>query len=245
MVLPGLIVKKVGMTRVIDDNGRYIPVTLVEVDNQKVTKILTPERDGYHGIQVGYYAKKEKQLTKPDFIRLQKAGISDCYSRFTEFRLDSAVEGLELGTELTSAGLEGVTSIDVVGITKGRGFQGVIKRWGFSTGSRTHGSMYHRRTGSLGSNTTPGRVYKNKKMPGCMGAERITIKNLKIVSIEGNVIAVKGSVPGPKTGFVVVKSAVKTDEKNDAFDLISYEEEVAEETVVETETKEEATNEEA
>ncbi len=209
MVLPGLIVKKVGMTRVIDEQGHYIPVTLVEVDNQRITKILTPERDGYHGVQVGYYAKKEKQLTKPDFVRLQKAGVSECYSRFTEFRLDSAVEGLQLGTQLTSEALKDVTAIDVIGVTKGRGFQGVIKRWGFSTGSRTHGSMYHRRTGSLGSNTTPGRVYKNKKMPGCMGAERITIKNLKIVSIEDNVIAVKGSVPGFNNGFLCIRPSSK------------------------------------
>ena len=209
MVLPGLIVKKVGMTRVIDEQGHYIPVTLVEVDNQRITKILTPERDGYHGVQVGYYAKKEKQLTKPDFVRLQKAGVSECYSRFTEFRLDSAIEGLQLGTQLTSEALKDVATIDVIGVTKGRGFQGVIKRWGFSTGSRTHGSMYHRRTGSLGSNTTPGRVYKNKKMPGCMGAERITIKNLKIVSIEDNVIAVKGSVPGFNNGFLCIRPSSK------------------------------------
>ena len=207
----GLIAKKVGMTRVVGESGQMIPVTLLKVVNQKVTKVLTPERDGYHGLQVGYYEKAEHRLTKPDITRLRKVSIQENFSRFKEFRLDSAEEGVEVGAEFGVDRLGAPTSLDVTGITKGHGFEGAITRWGHKTGRRTHGSHFHRRPGSLGQRTTPGRVYKNKEMPGHMGCAQRTVQNLKVVDIdaENNVIAIKGSVPGFRDGFVLVQPSLK------------------------------------
>jgi len=212
MAVPGIIVKKVGMTRVVDANGDIVPVTLLAVDNQKVTKICTPEKEGYHAVQVGYYPKREKRLTKPDVARLRKAGVQDNYARFKEFRTEGALEGVELGTAVeVGTILEGVTAVDVTGISKGRGFQGAVKRWGASTGRRTHGSHFHRRPGSLGQCTTPSRVYKNKHVPGHMGAKQRTVQNLTVVKVdaENAVIAIKGSVPGHNDGYLVVKPSIK------------------------------------
>jgi large subunit ribosomal protein L3 len=208
---PGLVVKKVGMSRMVDVQGNMIAVTLLQVDNQKVTKILTPERDGYHGIQVGYYTKPEFRLSKADVGRLRKVKVEDNFCLFREFRLEQPIEGLEVGHPLTMTGLEKVTAVDVVGITKGRGFQGAIKKHGSKIGRMTHGSMYHRRTGSLGSNTTPARVIKNKKMPGHLGTDQRTVQNLKVVDIDtkNNVIALRGSVPGYSEGYLVIKPSIK------------------------------------
>ncbi len=188
-----------------------IPVTLLQVEQQKVTKILTPEKEGYHGIQVGYYTKPERLLNKPDLTRLRKANIQDNFTRFCEFRLEKPMDGVELGGLLTAEFLKEVSAVDVVGVTKGCGFQGAIKRWNASRGRMTHGSRYHRRPGSLGTRTTPGRVFPGKKVPGHMGDERCTIQNLRVVDVdlETNVIAVKGSVPGHRDGFVVLKPSVK------------------------------------
>lgn len=213
MAVPGLIAKKVGMTRVVDENGNMVPVTLLSVDNQKITKICTPEKEGYHAVQVGYYEKREKRLTKPDVARLRKAGVNENYARFKEFRTEGALEGVELGTAVEVASiLEGVKSVDVTGISKGRGFQGAVRRWGHATGRRTHGSRFHRRPGSLGQCTTPSRVYKNKGMPGHMGAKQRTVQNLVVLKVdaENNVIAVKGSIPGHNDGYLVVKPSVKS-----------------------------------
>lgn len=207
----GLVARKVGMTRMVDADGNMIPVTLLQVENQKITKVLTPERDGYHGLQVGYFTKQEKNLTKADVQRLRKVGVETNYARFKEFRTAGPLEGLDVGTALTVAMLEGVTNVDICGLTKGRGFQGSVKRHGNAIGRMTHGSRFHRRPGSLGQNTTPGRVFKNKKMPGHMGVEQITIKNLKIMDIdlENNLIAIKGSVPGQRHGFLEVRPTNK------------------------------------
>lgn len=211
MTMQGLIAKKVGMTRVLDEAGQMIPVTLLKIEDQKITKILTPDRDGYHGVQVGYYAKPEHRLTKPDIARLRKVNVDDNYTRYKEFRLDAPPEGLELGASLNAGALSEVTSVDVTGITKGHGFEGSVTRWGHKTGRRTHGSHFHRRPGSLGMRTNPGRVFKNKGMPGHMGNVQRTVQNLRIVDIdlEANVIALKGSVPGHRNAFVVVKPSVK------------------------------------
>lgn len=211
MLLPGLVVKKVGMTRMIDTEGRMVPVTLVQVDTQRVTKILTPERDGYHAIQVGYYEKPEFRMNKPDLTRLRKSNIKECFSRTREFRVEKPLEGVELGTQLNVNGLEGVFAVDVQGVTKGRGFQGAIKRWNSARGRMSHGSMYHRRTGSIGSNSWPARVFKNKHMPGHMGDVNITVQNLQIMDIdkEANVIALKGSVPGHFNGYLVISPSIK------------------------------------
>jgi len=215
MQLPGLIVKKVGMTRMVDGEGRMIPVTLVQADDQKITKILTPERDGYHGFQVGFYAKPEFRLKKPDIHRLRKVKIEDNYSRFREFRLEGAPDGVELGTALKVEGFSEIPSVDVTGLTKGRGFQGTTKRYNTHVGRRTHGSRYQRRGGSLGQCTTPGRVYKNKRMPGHMGVTNTTVQNLKILEVdhESNVIALKGSIPGHNDGYLVIRPSVKMKSK--------------------------------
>lgn len=207
----GLIARKVGMTRMVDTNGNLIPVTLLQVEDQKITKVLTPERDGYHGLQVGYFTKSEKNLTKPDIQRLRKSGIDANYARYREFRTPGPIEGLELGASLSASMFEGIVSVDVAGMSKGRGFQGAVKRWNRSIGRMTHGSRFHRRPGSLGQCTTPGRVYKNKKMPGHMGDEQRTIKNLKVVDIdlENNLIALKGSVPGQRHGYLEVRPTNK------------------------------------
>ena len=188
-----------------------IPVTLLLVEQQRVTKVLTPEKNGYHGIQVGYYDKAERLLNKPDLTRLRKANITDNFTRFCEFRLDKPMEGMELGTQLTADFLKEIAAVDVVGVSIGRGFQGAIKRWNAARGRMTHGSRYHRRPGSLGTRTTPGRVFPGKKVPGHLGDERCTIQNLRVVDIdlESNVIAVRGSVPGHRDGYVVLKPSVK------------------------------------
>jgi len=215
MQLPGLIVKKVGMTRMVDDEGRMIPVTLVQADDQKITKILTPERDGYHGLQVGFFVKPEFRLKKPDIHRLRKVKVEDNFSRFREFRLDDAPDGVELGTALKVEGFAEIPSVDVTGLTKGRGFQGTTKRYNTHVGRRTHGSRYHRRGGSLGQCTTPGRVYKNKRMPGHMGVTNTTVQNLKVLEVdhESNVIALKGSIPGHRDGYLVIRPSVKIKSK--------------------------------
>ncbi|NRA64415.1 MAG: 50S ribosomal protein L3 [Pseudobacteriovorax sp.] len=211
--MQGLIAKKVGMTRVLDEQGRMIPVTLLKIENQQITKILTSEKDGYNAIQVGYYEKAERKLNKPDLTRLRKASIDNNYTRFKEHRVEDS-SAFELGASLNVSSLNEVKTVDVTGITKGHGFEGAITRWGHKTGRRTHGSHFHRRPGSLGQRTTPGRVYKNKEMPGHMGCAQRTVQNLKVmdVDVDANVIALKGSVPGHRNGFVVVKPSLKTKE---------------------------------
>lgn len=211
MQIPGLIVKKVGMTRMVDSEGRMVPVTLLQADSQKVTKVLTADKDGYFGVQLGFFEKAEHRLGRADVHRLRKSNIPNNFSRFKEIRLEKALEGIELGASLTVASFQDVKAVDITGDCKGRGFQGAIKRHGSKIGRMTHGSMYHRRTGSLGSNTTPGRVFKNKKMPGHMGTETTTIQNLKIMDVdtEANVIALRGSVPGNNNSYLVLRPSIK------------------------------------
>jgi large subunit ribosomal protein L3 len=207
----GLIARKVGMTRMVDEKGDMIPVTLLQVEDQKVTKVLTPERDGYHGVQVGYFTKKEKNLTKADLQRLRKVGVEDNYSRFVEIRTGGPLEHYELGKNLSVGLFEGVTAVDVTGYTKGRGFQGSVKRWGTTIGRMTHGSRFHRRPGSLGQNTSPGRVFKNKKMPGQCGDVKQTVRNLVVVDIDVSqqLIAIRGSVPGNRHGYLEIRPTNK------------------------------------
>lgn len=211
MTTKGIIGKKIGMTRIFGANGDIVPVTLLEVENNQVTKILTPERDGYHGYQVGFCATKEHRLNRPDLHRLRKSGIDDNFSQFHEFRTSGAQEGISLGARLTAQLFEGVSSVDVTGFTKGRGFQGAVKRNGTHIGRMSHGSRHHRRPGSLGCRTTPGRVMKNKAMPGHMGTEQRTTSNLKVVLVdtEANVIAIKGAVPGHRGGYVFIEPSIK------------------------------------
>jgi large subunit ribosomal protein L3 len=211
MTVQGIIAKKIGMTRIVGQDGLMIPVTLLKIEHQKVTKLLTVERDGYSAIQVGYYEKPEHRLTKPDVSRLRKSQVSENFTRFIEFRTAGEAAG-ELGTVLTAEALKDLKSVDVTGITKGRGFEGAITRWGHATGRKTHGSDFYRKPGSLGTRTTPGRVFKNRGQPGQYGNVQRTTQNLKVVDvdIEKNLVAVKGSVPGCSDGYIVIKPSVKS-----------------------------------
>lgn len=204
----GLIAKKIGMTRVADTAGNFVPVTLLQIPDQKVTKLLTDERNGYVGYQVGYQIKAKKNLTKADLGRLKKVEIETAFSQFTEFRIPET--HLKVGDNVTASDLDIEVGIklDATGVTKGRGFQGATKRWNSAIGRMTHGSHFHRRPGSLGQNTTPGRCFKNRKMPGRYGAENVTIKNLEVVRVdlEKKLVALRGAVPGHKNGFVELRS---------------------------------------
>lgn len=206
----GLIVRKVGMTRMVDADGKLIPVTLLKVEEQKVTKVLNVDRDGYRGYQIGYAIKKEKNLTKADVNRLRKNSVNENFSNFVEFRTPED-SPYELGTVMSAELFKDVRAIDVTGITKGRGFQGAVKRWGASIGRMTHGSRFHRRPGSLGQCTSPGRVFKNKHQPGHMGVDSRTVKNVRVMDVDlvNNVIAIKGSVPGHREGLLEIRPTNK------------------------------------
>lgn len=206
--MQGLVAKKIGMTRVVDQNGTMIPVTLLKVEDQVVTKVVSPEKEGYNAVQVGYRVKRENRLTKADVTRLRKANISENFTSFKEFRL-TAPATLTAGTKLSLDLIDGISLVDIMGITKGRGFEGAIRRWNHARGRMTHGSDFHRRPGSLGCRTTPGRVMKGKEVPGHWGVDNCTIKNLVVVDVdkEANTIAIKGSVPGHRDGFVFLTPA--------------------------------------
>jgi large subunit ribosomal protein L3 len=206
----GLVAKKIGMTRMVDKNGQLIAVTLLQVENQKVTKVLTKERDGYDAYQVGFKETKEKNLAKPDVSRMRKVNVSDNFTQFKEFRTEAPV-AIELGAQLTTELLNGVTSVDVTGLTKGRGFTGSVKRWNTAVGRWSHGSRFHRSPGSLGTRTTPGRVFKGKPVPGHYGVEQVTIQNLSVVDVdkENSLIALSGAVPGHRNGYLFINPSVK------------------------------------
>ncbi|MEI6832701.1 MAG: 50S ribosomal protein L3 [bacterium] len=206
----GLVAKKIGMTRMVDKNGQMVAVTLLQVENQKVTKVLTKERDGYDAYQVGFYETKEKSLTKPDVARLRKVNVKESFTSFKEFRTEVPV-AVELGAQLTTELLNGVTAVDVTGITKGRGFAGSVKRWNTAVGRWSHGSRFHRSPGSLGTRTTPGRVFTGKPVPGHYGVEQVTIQNLSVVDVdkENSLIALSGAVPGHRNGYLFIKPSIK------------------------------------
>jgi len=204
-----LIGKKVGMTQIFDENGKVIPVTAIEVGPCTVTQIKTVEQDGYTAVQLGYGDVKESKLNKPELGKFKKSNIAP-KKYLKEVRLDS-IEGMKVGDELKADVFAEGDKVDIQGTSKGKGFQGVIKRWGQSRGPMGHGSMYHRRPGSMGSTSTPGRVYKGKRLPGHMGVQTVTIQNLAVVKVDTdkNVILVKGSVPGAKGSILKIKSSVK------------------------------------
>lgn len=206
----GLVAKKIGMTRMVGKDGQMIAVTLLQVENQKVTKVLTKERDGYDAYQVGYKETKEKNLAKPDVARMRKVNVNENFTCFKEFRTEAPVT-VELGSQLTTELLNGVTSVDVTGLTKGRGFSGSVKRWDTAVGRWSHGSRFHRSPGSLGTRTTPGRVFMGKKIPGVYGTEQVTIQNLNVVDVdkENSLIALSGAVPGHRNGYLFIKPSIK------------------------------------
>ena len=206
--MKGILGKKIGMTQVFTEEGLVIPVTVVEAGPVAVTQIKTLENDGYEAIQVGYVDAKEKALNKPQKGHLAKAGVLKRHLK--EFRVDT-VEGYEVGQEIKADLFTAGEKIDVTGISRGKGFQGPIKRHGQSRGPESHGSRYHRRPGSMGACSYPGRVFKNKKLAGHMGSVKITIQNLEVVRVdaEKNLLLIKGAIPGAKGSVVTVKAAIK------------------------------------
>lgn len=203
----GLIGKKIGMTQVFDDTGRLTPVTVIAVEPNTVIGQKTVEKDGYNAVVVGYREMKPIQITKP-YAGQFPEGIAP-KKLIKELRDFS--EPVEVGQALGVALFEGTRFVDVSATSKGKGFQGVMKRWGFGGGRSTHGSKFHREPGSTGQNTYPHRTFKNKKLPGHMGSDSVTVQNLKIVKIdvENGFILVKGAIPGTRNSVVVVSSAVK------------------------------------
>lgn len=204
-----LIGKKVGMTQIFDENGLVIPVTVIEAGPCVVAQVKTVETDGYDAIQLGFGEVKAKRVNKPSMGHFAKSKL-EAKKHLREFRLDD-VANFKVGDEVKADIFQEGEKVDIQGITKGKGFQGVIKRHGQSRGPMGHGSMYHRRPGSMGSTSTPGRVFKGKKLPGHMGQETVTIQNLDVVKVDmdKNVILVKGSVPGCKGAILKIKTATK------------------------------------
>ncbi|MEC2075512.1 50S ribosomal protein L3 [Metabacillus fastidiosus] len=205
----GILGRKIGMTQVFAENGDLIPVTVIEASPNVVLQKKSVETDGYEAIQVGFADKREKLSNKPEKGHVAKANTAP--KRFVrEFRgadLEQYEVGQEVKVDIFTAG----EIVDVTGVSKGKGFQGAIKRHGQSRGPMSHGSRYHRRPGSMGP-VAPNRVFKNKLLPGRMGGERVTVQNLEIVKVdaERNLLLIKGNVPGPKKALITVKNAVKS-----------------------------------
>ena len=204
-----IIGKKIGMTQIFDETGKVIPVTVIEAGPCVVAQVKTVETDGYDSIQLGFGDVKENKVNKPVKGHFAKGSVTP-KKHLREFRVDS-IESYKVGDEVKADTFVAGDKIDVQGTSKGKGFQGVIKRHGQSRGPMGHGSMYHRRPGSMGPTSTPGRVFKGKKLPGHMGHVTVTIQNLDVVKVDmdKNVILVKGSVPGAKGAILKIKSAVK------------------------------------
>lgn len=204
-----IIGRKIGMTQIFDEKGKVIPVTVIEAGPCIVSQIKSVETDGYNAIQLGFGDIKESKLNKPQRGHFTKAKLS-LKKHLREFRVDS-LDGINVGDEIKVDSFVIGDRIDVQGTSKGKGFQGVIKRHGQSRGPMGHGSMYHRRPGSMGPTSTPGRVFKGKKLPGHMGRITVTIQNLDVVKVDldKNAILVKGSVPGAKGAILKLKTSVK------------------------------------
>ena len=206
-----ILATKVGMTQIFNENGALVPVTVLQAGPCVVTQVKTAENDGYKAVQVGFVDKREKLVNKPQKGHFDKAGVS--YKRYVrEFKFENAEEYSvkdEIKADIFAAG----DKIDATAISKGKGFQGAIKRYGQHRGPMAHGSKFHRHQGSNGSATTPGRVFKGKGMPGHMGNKQITVQNLEVVKVDtdNNLILVKGAVPGPKKSLVTIKETVKVE----------------------------------
>ena len=207
--MKGILGKKLGMTQIFTEEGIVVPVTVVEAGPNVVTQVKTVEKDGYNAIQVGFEDAKEKSLNKPQKGHLAAANVLKKHLK--EFRVD-AVEEFTVGQEIKADLFAAGEKIDVTGTSKGKGFQGTIKRHGQSRGPESHGSRYHRRPGSMGACSFPGRVFKNKKLAGHMGSVKVTVQNLEVVKVDAdkNLILVKGAIPGPKGSMVTIKEAVKS-----------------------------------
>ena len=234
--MKGILGRKIGMTQVFATNGKLVPVTVVEVEPNVVSQIKTKENDGYDAIQLAAVEKTEKHSNKPEMGHLKKANTTP--KRFLKELRGVDVSAYSLGQEIKADVFSVGEVVDVTGTSKGKGTQGVIKRWNQSRGPMSHGSQYHRGVGSMGT-LLPMRVLPGKKLPGHMGGEQVTVQNLEVIQIdlENNCLLIKGNVPGPKNSLVFVKSAIKnTGKVNEALELISYE---VKEEVVEENTNEE------
>ena len=201
--------KKIGMTQIFDENGKVVPVTVVEAGSNVVVQKKTMEKDGYEAIQVGFGDIREKLVNKPAKGHFAKAGVS-LRRTLKEFRLDNVSE-YEVGQEIKVDVFAVGDKVDVSGISKGKGFQGVIRRWNAQRGPMSHGSKFKRAVGSMGASSDPSRTFKNKHMPGHMGAVNTTVLNLEVVKViaEKNLILIKGGIPGPNKGTVVIRNTVK------------------------------------
>ena len=205
-----ILATKVGMTQIFNEDGVLTPVTVIQAGPCVVTQVKTVENDGYSAVQVGFVDKREKLVNKPLKGHFDKAGVS--YKRYVrEFKLEDA-EGYAVAQEIKADVFTAGDKIDATAISKGKGFQGAIKRHGQSRGPMTHGSKFHRHAGSNGSASDPSKVFKGKKMPGQMGNKQVTIQNLEVVKVdaENNLLLVKGAVPGPKKSLVKIKESVKS-----------------------------------
>ena len=231
--MKGILGRKKGMTEVFTADGKLIPVTVIEVEDNVVSQIKTKETDGYDAIQLATVDKKESRSNKPEIGHLKKANATP--KRVLKEIRGASVSEYALGDVLKADTFAAGEMVDVTGTSKGKGFQGVIKRHNQSRGPMSHGSQYHRGVGSMGT-LLPMRVLPGKKLPGHMGHEQVTIQNLEVISVdlENNVILIKGSVPGPKNSLVLVRTSVKTGDKvNEPVELVVYEEGVTSEEVAE------------
>lgn len=238
--MKGILGRKVGMTQVFTKEGKLIPVTVIETEPNVVMQVKTASKNGYNAIQLGVFEKKEKQATRPEMGNAKKANTTP--KRYLK-EIRDVESTYNIGDTISASVFSVGEIVDVTGTTKGKGFQGVIKRHNQSRGPMGHGSQYHRGVGSMGT-LLPMRVIPGKKMPGHMGGEQVTVQNLEIVQIdlENNVILVKGNVPGPKKSLVLIKASVKHEGTvNEKQDLITYVIEEPEEVVEVVETNEEET----
>ncbi len=207
----GIIGKKIGMTQIFDEKGNVIPVTVIEAGPCAVTQVKTAETDGYEAVQLGFIDVKEKKVTKPLAGVAKKTGVA-AKKHLKEFRLED-ISGYKVGDTVTADIFTAGEKVDVTGMTKGRGYTGAVKRWNSKTLRMSHGTgPIHRQPGSMGANSTPSRIYKNKHMAGQYGNEQVTVLNLEVAKIdaEKNILAVKGAIPGARGGIVFVRNTVKS-----------------------------------
>ena len=209
-MISSLLGKKIGMTQVYDAQNVLVPVTVVEAGPCAVIQVKTVESDGYNAVQIAFSSKKAKNSSKAEIAHAKKAGVDSAPRVLSEVRLASS-PALKVGDVVTVAAFQEGQLVDVIGITKGKGFQGVVKRFRVGGGPAAHGSMFHRRIGSIGMRQTPGRTWKNQAMPGHMGSQRRTMQNLRVVKViaDKNLILVKGAIPGANGDDVIVRSAIK------------------------------------
>jgi large subunit ribosomal protein L3 len=209
-MISSLLGKKIGMTQVYDAQNVLVPVTVVEAGPCAVIQVKTVESDGYNAVQIAFSSKKTKNSSKAELAHAKKAGVDSAPRVLSEVRLATS-PALKVGDVVTVTAFQEGQLVDVIGITKGKGFQGVVKRFRVGGGPAAHGSMFHRRIGSIGMRQTPGRTWKNQAMPGHMGSERRTVQNLRVVKViaDRNLILVKGAIPGANGDDVLVRLAIK------------------------------------